>query len=71
MCESTHATHSVRAQRYVDGAAITQEDMDAAVGTTFSCESGFELDTTVTFVCATPNGARVALVLFHGFFMHT
>lgn len=41
--------------------------MDAAVDTTFSCESGFELDTTVTFVCATPNGACVALVLCHSF----
>ena len=42
---------------YVDGSAITAADMTAAVDGTFSCNTNYTLDTTVTFVCGVANGA--------------
>ena len=42
---------------YVDGEAITAAKLSQAVQGTFTCDSGYEVDTTVTFQCGVPGGA--------------
>jgi hypothetical protein len=55
--DATFAAGPPAVGAYVDGAAITAADMTAAVDGTFSCDAGYALDTTVTFVCGAATGA--------------